>query len=256
MSRTNEKWVRMYFDGLDISGVARQTGQYGVVVDAPQDAALSDAVMNVSLGRGSMKIGPINAFMAPAAAPTGLIEAANSGIGTRDIMIATGIGTEPAVGSPMLVSQFEQGGFSVVQSPGFVVINITLPNNSYAAPHGYINPYGFIVHPKGAETAVNTAIATLDNGAASSAGGLFAWQLLASNGTVTLSIDDSATNANNAAFAALSGATSGSVDASSSPKHGLVALATTATIRQFLRWQIAFGTATTATFVLGVVRGN
>lgn len=252
MSRTNSKWVRPYFDGLDISGVAREVGAYGVQINAPADAALGDQVMNVSLGRGSIKCGPINAFLAPATAPTGLIETAYTGVGTRNIMIATGINAEPAVGDPAFIGQFEQAGYMTTPGTGFVTVTITTPESSYAGPHSCVNPFGFIVHPKGAETAVNTAVATLDNSASSTGGGLFSYQLLSSDGTCTLSLDDSATNANNAAFAALSGATSGSIDASSTPKSGLIAI--TGTIRRYVRWQIAFGTATTATFALALTR--
>lgn len=57
------------------------------------------------------------------------------------------------------------------------------------------------------------------------------------------------------AFAALSGATSGSIDASVTPVSGMVALGVTAAVRRYTRWQLAFGTATTATFVCGLIRG-
>jgi hypothetical protein len=99
-------------------------------------------------------------------------------------------------------------------------------------------------------------VATIDNGAASAKGGIFAYQLFSSDGAVTLSIDDAAANTGDGDFAALSGATSGELDASSAPVSGMVALATDATVRRYIRWQAAFGTATTATFALAFIRGT
>jgi len=256
MSRTNPIWTRFYVDGLDISGVARDAGMFGVEIDAQQDRALSDAVFNVSLGRGVIKCGPVNAFLSPAAAPTGFHELVSVGSGRRAVMRAQGVGAEPTVGDPCAAWIFEQGGYEVVPAPGFVGVNMPLLNSARTSPLNYLNPFGYLLHGKTAETAANTAVATLDNGAESTYGGFFAYQLISSNGTVTLSVDDSATNANNAAFAALSGATSGIVDASSTPVGGCVPLGVTATVRRYLRWQIALGTATTCTFLAAFMRGN
>jgi hypothetical protein len=137
-----------------------------------------------------------------------------------------------------------------------VAVNIPFLNADYSAVKGYHNPFGLLVHANSAATAANTAVATIDNGAASALGGIFVYQLLSSDGTVTLSIDDAAANTGNADFAALSGATSGSIDASSAPVSGMVALATDAAVRRYIRWQAAFGTATTATFALAFIRGT
>ena len=76
------------------------------------------------------------------------------------------------------------------------------------------------------------------------------YQVLAGNGTATISIDNSA---NNSAFTALSGATTGSINCAV-VQHGIVALGVTATVRRYLRWQIALGTATSVTFALSFHR--
>ena len=110
-----------------------------------------------------------------------------------------------------------------------------------------------MLHTKSAETAANSATgAGIDNGAASTAGGYLAFMGFAGNGTATISIDDSA---DDSSYSALSGATSGELDFSS-VQFGLVALGTTATVRQYLRWQLALNTATTVTFALAFVRGR
>jgi hypothetical protein len=80
------------------------------------------------------------------------------------------------------------------------------------------------------------------------------YQVFAGNGTATLKVQDAATNTN-PSFADLSGATSGSVNCAT-PSAGVVAISTTATVRQYLRWQIVFGTATTVTFALAFVRAT
>jgi len=253
--RTNPKWLRTYVDGLDISGVARQVGGYGVKFTDALDAAYADNVQNTLLGRGKMNCGPINAFLSPAAAPTGLHELASSGIGTRHVMIAQGILGEPTQGDPCFAWIFEQGGYEVAQSADFVAVNVTLPDASAGGILSYAKPFGFLLHGKVAETAVNTSAGVDDNGASASAlGGIFAWQLFSSDGTVTLKAQDATASNLNASFADISGATSGSIDATTTPQSGMVALGSTAAVRKYIRWQLVFGTATTATFACMFIR--
>lgn len=252
MTVTNPKWGRAYINGLDCSGVFRDLGEFGVAFNAPQDMALADRVMNVTLGRADITAGPISSMLSPGTA--GPLELLIGAAQTLYYMRAWGIGAEPTVGDPMAAWVFNQSDFKHASGDGFDTFTLAAMQASPLQPTGYSNPFGILTHGKTAETAANTAIATLDAGASSALGGIFWWQVLSSDGTVTVSLDDSATNANNAAFAALSGATSGSVDASSTPKYGFAQLSATATVRRYLRWQIALGTATTATFVSGFVR--
>lgn len=255
MTRMNSKDARVYISGYDASGTARNIGTVGYKTEAPKDAAYSDAVINTVLGRSQIVCGPINAFLSPAAA-TDIHELMKGGYGTYNVMVAFGVLGDPAVGNPVFSWTMEQGEY-LGEGAGndFVAANIAFPDASYSGPLAYPLPFGLLVHAKAARTAANTAVGTIDNAAASTKGGIFAYQLFSSDGTCTLSIDDSATNANDAAFAALSGATSGSIDASSSPKSGMVSLGVTATVRRYLRWQLALGTATTATFALSFIRG-
>lgn len=254
MTRLNPKFTRVYANGYDISGTARNIGTVGVEMEDSPAAAYSDAVMNTILGRASIKCGPLNAFLSPSSA-TGLHELMSAGNIVQNIMIPFGTIAEPTVGMPVFAWTMQQGSYTS-DGDGIVGVNINFPNASYSTIKGYENPFGLLVHAKAARTAANTAVGTIDNGAASALGGIFAWQLFSSNGTCTLSIDDSATNLNNAAFAALSGATSGELDATTTPASGMVALAKTATVRQYLRWQLALNSATTATFALAFIRGT
>lgn len=252
MTRAIEKNNRAYVDGYDFSGYLSTFGQCGVAYDAPLIEAYSDAVKNALIGRGVMKCGPLNGFFAPAGAgATGLHELTDSGQGTRNVLVAIGGLAAPAAGSPFFAWQFEQSSYQVANGTGAVAASLALGNASYAGLKNYSLPWGLLLHANAAETAANTANNNVDNGASSVLGGIFVYHLLSSNGTVTLSVDDSA---NNSTWAALSGATSGSIDATTTPASGMVALSTSATVRRYLRWQLALGTATTATFISGFIR--
>jgi hypothetical protein len=254
MTRLNPKYTRVYANGYDISGTARNIGTVGIEMEDTPAAAYSDAVMNTILGKGSVKCGPLNAFLSPSAA-IGLHELMSAGNIVQNIMIAFGTIAEPTVGMPVFAWTMQQASYTS-GGEGIVGVNVNFPNASYSTIKGYENPFGLLVHAKGDEIGANIAIGTIDNTAPSALGGIFAWQVFSSDGTCTVSIDDSATNLNNAAFAALSGATSGEVDATTTPASGMVALAKTATVRRYLRWQLALNSATTVNFSLAFIRGT
>ena len=252
MTRLNNIYTRFYINGYDLSGYAINTGDFGFEHDTAKVAAYSDAVKNVSLGMTSIKLGPVNAFLAPSAT-VGLHELMKSGAVDSDVMIAMGTDNEPVVGQPVFAWRMQQTSYKATGAD-IVGANIEFGGAAYDTVKGYWNPNGLLVHAKGAETAPNTAVATIDYGAQQTKGGVFAYQMFSSNGTATLKLQDASTNSNGS-FADLSGATSGSIDASTTPKSGFVALSVTATINRYLRWQIALGTATTCTFACAFLLG-
>jgi hypothetical protein len=254
MSRTNKKYIRVYINGYDVSCQAMNIGTVGFSQDAPMVAAYCDEVLNTVPGDSTIQCGPLNAFLSPSDT-TGLHELLKSGNEIANIMVTFGTMAIPAVGDPVFAWTMQMDEYTA-QGDGVVGVNIGFPNPAYSTVKKYTSPFGLLVHANGAETAANTAVATIDNGEATTKGGIFAWQLFSSDGTVTLSIDDAAANTGNGDFSALSGATSGSIDASAAPKSGMVALGTTATIRRYIRWQAVFGTATTATFATAFIRGT
>lgn len=256
MTRTHQKHARVYVDGVDVSGYARAVGALGWMFGAEPETSLTDTSKNIVMGQGEITAAPINAFLDNDAAGLFVLAgAAGVDKGTRHLMIPIGVNAAPVAGDPMFAWKFEQTAYSVEQGTGFVAVNIPMGGASYAGTLTYRKPWGVVTHAKGAETAANTAVGIDDNGASSALGGIFVYQLFSSDGTVTLSMEDAATNTN-PSFAALSGATSGSITAAVSPKYGMVALSTTATVRRYLRWQIALGTATTCTFAMGFIRNN
>lgn len=251
MTRTHLKHYRIYINGIDLSGTSRTIGPLAWMFGAEEDAALTDASKNILIGQADIQAGALSAFLENDAAQL----FANQAQTTRNLMVAIGANAAPVAGNPVFCWKFEDIGYKAEQGSGFVTATLPFGGPSFTSTLTYQRPWGYLLHAKGAETAVNTAVGLDDNGASSALGGIFIYHLFTSNGTCTLSVDDAATNTN-PSFAALSGATSGSINASVTPQHGMVALSTSATVRRYTRWQIAFGTATTATFALGFIRNN
>lgn len=181
--------------------------------------------------------------------------------GTRNTMIAIGANAAPAAGDNVFAWTFEQTANSIEQGAGFVALSIPFGGASFASPLAYKKPWGKLLYAKTTRTSVqgvNTGVGIDDIGVTSTTlGGVFVYHLISSNGTVTLSAQDAAVN-NDGGFAdsGIAAATSGSILATVCGKSGMIALATNATVRRYLRWQIAFGTATTCVFSVAFIRNN
>lgn len=252
--RTVARWLRAYVDGFDMSGYAVSVGPLAMEWEAEPMHAFSDEVQNTLVGQPEISCGELNGFF-DNTNTSGMHAVMNSAGAARVLTLAFGIRAAPAAGDPTFNGTFTQLSYEAVPDKGFVTANMKFGKQiTTASEIAYGKSWGVLLHPKGAETAVNTATGVDDRGASSAAGGYFVYHIMTANGTATVRVQDASTNTN-PSFADLSGATSGVVDASSTPKFGIVALSTTATVRQFLRWQITFGTATSVTFLASFVRG-
>lgn len=253
--RTVARWARVYADGYDLSGHVRAIGPLNWEFEAPVAAALADEVQTVLLGQATISIDSLNAFMDNTATTGMHIIASGAGV-PRVVMIPIGIRGVPAQGDPAFIGEFEQKGYLTSPVAGeYVAVDVPFADAPATAGHlAYKKPWGTLLHASGAETAVNTAVGVDDAGAQTTAGGYLCYQIFTADGTATVKIQDASTNSNGS-FGDLSGATSGSVDASAAPKYGIVALATSATVKRYIRWQIVLGTASTVTFALAFVRG-
>lgn len=251
MTRTHNKHIRVYANGVDLSGYGRSVGALEWTFDAEPDTAFTDGVKNVLIGKGNINAGPLSAFLDNDAA--GLFAIASAGSQTVDYMVAIGANAAPVQGDNVFAWQFEQTGYQVEPGAGFVSATVPFGGASFASTLDYQKPWGKLLHASGAATAANTAIG-IDGGAATTAGGIFVYHLFSSNGTVALKVQDAATNADGD-FGDLSGATSGDIDASAATKHGFIKLGTGATVKRYLRWQLAFNTADTCSFVCAFIRG-
>jgi hypothetical protein len=251
MTRINDKFTRVYNNGLDISGYANAVGSLDWLYSSSPNSAYSDQVFNSIAGRVTISAGTINAFLDNDTA--GLLNQVKTATDNYNLMVAFGTNAVSVAGDPFFAWKFEQMDFQAGGGDGFLPVTIPVGSASYSGTLTHSKPWGVVLHASGAETAVNTAIGIDDRGAASALGGIFVYHLLSSNGTVTIKAQDAATNLN-ASFADITGATSGSIDATTTPVSNMIALGTTAAIRRYLRWQIVLGTATTATFICGLIR--
>lgn len=250
--RTTRQHTRVYMDGYDMSGYTTSIGDLAVEFDAPEAVALTDGIKGVLCGQPSIKVGTLNGIFDNTATSGLHVIAKGAGV-ARSLMIPIGIRAAPAMGDPVFACISQQKTYkSDIASGDAVAVSIEF--DEFAADYliNYAKAWGNLLHAKGAETGANGANTNVDNGAATTAGGFFVYQLFSSDGTVTLSVDDSA---NGTSWLALSGATSGSIDASVTPAAGTIQLGITATVRRYLRWQLALGLGTTATFACAFVRG-
>lgn len=254
MTRTHQKHVRAYVDGLDMSGYSRQVGALSWMFAAEPDASFTDGSKNILIGQPEINAGTLNTFLDNTAAVSPHVNL-NTGTGTRNVMVAIGANAAPVAGDPVFAWKFEQSAYSVEQGSGFVTVSIPIGAASYASTLTYSKPWGVLLAPMAARTAASTATGIDDNGAASSLGGIFVYHASSSDGTFTLTAEEADTNLN-ASFAAITDATSGAITAEVTPQSGMIALSATAAIKRYLRFQLALGTATTVTFTSAFIRNN
>lgn len=253
--RTTKNWMRLYADGYNLSSQALSVGELAAGCDFEALAALSEPIKGGLCGAPEFTIGDVNGVF-DNTATTGLHILSNSWLNSaHDIMVAIGDRAEPAVGVPAFVGKWVLKTYKGV--PSGVMVTATLGFGGYDGTDrvSYNRPWGHLVHAYGAETGANASnTPNVDNGGSTALGGYLAYQIFAYAGTgsATISIDDSA---NGTSWLALSGATTGAIAHTSMPCGGIVQLGTTATVRQYLRWQLSLATLTSCTFALAFVRG-
>lgn len=252
MTRTHLKFYRVYVDGYDLSGTSRAVGALNWMFGAEPDSAFADECKNIVMGQADIQAGSLNTFLDNDTAGS---FATLRTQGTRNLMVAIGANAAPAAGNPVFAWKFEDIGYKGEQGTGFVTANLPFGGASYASTLTYKRPWGVLLAPLAARTAASTATGIDDIGAASALGGIFCYHATTSNGTFTLTAQEADTNSDGS-FANITGATSGSVNASVTPQHGMIALSTTAAIKRYLRFQLALGTATTVTFTSAFIRNN
>lgn len=250
--RTVKRWVRVYVDGYDMSGYTRDIGPLSVTYDEVEQLALSDGVRGALPNQPDISIGTLNGLFDNTAS-SGIHAVLGSAGVSRDVLVAIGIRAEPAAGDPAFMGAFNHNGYHIAPAGGDIALTVPFGKTSPAEAMLYEKPWGVLLHANGEEEGANSAAGIDDYGAPTAAGGFLVYQILSvtGTGTVTISVDDSA---NNSAWTALSGATSGAIAHTAVPCAGIIQLGKTATVRRYLRWQMALDTITAATFVLGFMR--
>jgi hypothetical protein len=235
-----------------MSGYGSDSGEQGITYPETNLPTFADAVVGALVGKPSINFGPLNAVLDNTATRGfHVIESAAQGT-VQNVMLAYGMRAAPVTGdavfcAPLPILSYKTvGAMATVNFGGLDVLT----------GMNYDEFWGKLVHVYGAETGANSGnTPNVDGGAATTAGG---WMMVhigayAGTGSATISIDDSA---NGTSWIALSGATSGAIAHTAMPYSAIVQLGTTATVRQYLRFQVALSTLTSVTFSLGFVRGR
>lgn len=255
--RTKPKWIRVYANGRDLSGFGRTIGP--LIQECDEDdmtATMADTIKGYYKGHASVSAGVYNGVF-DNTATTGAHAVLGTADTLRNLIVAYGIRAAPAAGDPAFCGGFRQLSYQATTEGGATTFSADFtPWDLTASTTAYGMGWGQLLHAYGAETAANTGTGfDCPQAAATTWGGYFIYSIYSVNaGTATLSVDDSADNTN---FLALASATSGAIAAASCPTSGIVALSQTATVRRYLRFQVALaGGATTCTFVSAFVRGQ
>jgi hypothetical protein len=246
--RTVTKFARAYVDGYDLSGFMVDPGLLSSVYSQIGGAHMSDAVKGYLPGQATNSVGPINAMFDNTASGLHDMVAADT---VRTVMVALGIQAAPAVNDPVFAGDFLHLDHIVISGGEEIAVSAIFQPATLATTLSYDNPWGKLALEKSVKTAANTATATIDYGAQTAFGGYACFHLFSSDGTATLKIQDSATNIDGNFSDLIS---SGVIDASVTPVGSIVALATTATVERYIRWQVALGTATTVTMAMSFHR--
>lgn len=259
--RTNKKWIRLYVDGYDLSGYIRDAGSIGVVADAVPDACVTDAVKSALVGQSTISCGPLNAVLDNDGTtyPAGFWSTFKDAGTAHNVTVAIGALAAPAQGDAMFTWRLEETSFNLNEGNGFLSISLGLGAAELISSL-YGDPWGYVLHPRGAESGANTGNNVVEMGAGSALGGMFVYHLLTASGgggagTATLSMEGSADGSTG--WAAVTGATSGALvtgNTVTAPQSGIVQLGATAAVPKYLRWQHALSTATSATFFAGFIR--
>jgi hypothetical protein len=177
----------------------------------------------------------------------------------RDVLVAQGIQGVPAAGDPCFMSQCRQSSYLVTpeSNPVALTVKFSQASGTSTALNGG-SPWGIILNTDvTARTAANTANGVNQIVTTSSKGGWMMYHVITSAGSggkhATIKVQDCDTAGGTYADIVSSGVIDTAAGIS-----GAVALAVTATVRQYVRWQVVFGTGgdelTSITFVLGFAR--
>jgi len=264
VGRTKQKYWRVYANGYDLSGYSRSIGPLALEYDeADLTAYMSDVVKGYLPNMCHISPGTLNAVF-DNTATTGLYALTQATAGSsRNLMVPIGIRAAPADGDPVFCGQFYQDSFNVTEDGGAVTATIQYSGLAADATTKVYaqQPWGILLHAKAIRTeatGVNTAAGFLNYSASATTtqGGYFMYQVFAGDGTLTLSVQDS-DDWDDPADYDITVATTGLINCAV-PTSGVIAVPTTTTLREGLRWQIDFnaggGTATTVTFACAFMR--
>ena len=252
---------RIYVNGYDLSGYSRNIGPLSKKYEDIVDDAITYSTKKHWIGQSSISPGTLNGMLDDTAS-SGLHAVMNSAGVTCDLLTAIGKQAAPADGDIAFCGQFLHREYLAGESGGLGSATINFGDGQYATSSlDYKDPWGRLLCAYAAKTAANTATG-YDNyiQASTALGGWMMYQVFAAAGTgsitATLKVQDADANENGSFGDLLSSGelSLGSDGTFTGPFSGVVALAKTATVKQYTRWQIAFGTATSVTCAIAFMR--
>ena len=253
--RTVSKYNRLYLgnstNGLDLSCNTMSVGEAGVDFDMDAQAAYCWDVKGALPDRGNLTLGPVN--MSINAGTAELHDAMVALEGSQiAACLAVGIREAPTYGSPAFLWQGSLKSYVSAPAGGMVMATATLSGDNAETNLYYSKPWGVVVHPLASATAGNTATAgtIIDNGAASTNGGYLFYDYTVLDGSLdgAVAILEESADASTWSTLILQ-------PAITAPAAGIIQLAPGSTVKRYLRWQLGFDAATTATFFTAFVRG-
>jgi hypothetical protein len=178
----------------------------------------------------------------------------------RVISVLIGDRAAPVAGNPVFCGQYTQLGYQAETDAG--AVTATIPFGMWEAANlaGYQKPWGNVLLIKTAKTGANSSGTGVDQvGGATSKGGYMVFHVFTASAgghTANIKVQHSVDEVDGN-YGDLAGCATGVIDVGTAPISGIVktTLHTTA-VKQYLRWQIALGTATSVTFALSFVRGQ
>jgi hypothetical protein len=252
------KYTRVYVDGRDMSGYARNIGPLSCEFDEGIDDALNMDIKAVWPGNATVGVGTLNGIF-DNTATVGIHPVLKDYSVMRTVLVAVGMGAAPAQGDPTFCGQFQQTSYVTGPDQNPVTATMNFAKSSGVAKNlRYAKPWGILLHPLVKVSAANTAIG-IDQGGQTTKGGYMCYQITAAEGdgnmTAAIRVQDASAN-NDGAFGSGTLLTTGTINCAGGGVSGIVALANPATVKQYVRWQITLGTATSVTFALAWVRNN
>ncbi len=259
--RTTPFWRRFYADGYDYSNDFKTIGPLTWEFDVAEDAAVNRAVKGGWNGQVTISPGTGN-FVFDSTTLTGIHTRMKVSGANHNLMIPQGIQAAPAQGDPVYVGQFPQSSFSA-EGESLVAATIKFGNSSKdSAAYQYQIPWGKLLHANGAETAVNTA-AGIGGLGETLVGGYMAYQVFSAvgNGDIraTIKVQDCDTSGGTYNDLLSSGIINCGSAGVAVPTSGVVALARSAHVQSYTRWQVVFSVVgghecTSLTFALAFIR--
>lgn len=237
-------------DGYDVSGYVRSWGSLTNEHAQVGEPAVGDALNGFLPGLATNVPGPISSMMDNTT--SGFHDKFKAANEIVVVSVAIGDKAIPASGDPVYAGEFELKNY-LASGDEDIAISAEFTGSARATTLLYPNPWGNVTHALSAETGANSSTADHDHGASSAFGGYMAYHMTTSDGAVTIKVQDAATNSDGSFSDLL---TSGSIDASGTPKTAIVPLAVTATVERYTRWQLALGGSGTATFFISFHRGK